>query len=186
MSWKGGGRSVRDEAEARSCFAAMEAEGTTVYGYAVAHGVSASSLYRWRNRLGIETPAAELVARRSAPSPAASAAVAPGEPARPALRSPADEDEARALLDAFAAEGGDLAAYCRARGLSTDAMYRWRGRLATGGEDGAGETARLVEIHATPAPRARYELRVRGVRVLVDDDFRDETLARLLRVARAC
>jgi hypothetical protein len=45
MSWKGGGRSVREEAEARACFAAMEAEGTAVYGFAVVHGVSASSLY---------------------------------------------------------------------------------------------------------------------------------------------
>ena len=185
MSWKGGGRSVRDEAEARACFAAMEAEGTTVYGYAVAHGVSASSLYRWRNRLGIETPEAEPVGRRSASAPAPSRADAHGELARPAPHSPADEDEARSLLDAFAVEGGDLAAFCRARGLSTDAMYRWRGRLATEGEvDAVGP--RLVEVCATPASRARYELRVRGVRVLVDDDFRDETLVRLLRVARAC
>jgi transposase-like protein len=184
MSWKGGGRSVRDEAEARACFAAMEAAGTTVYGYAVAHGVSASSLYRWRNRLGIETPEAEPVGRRPAPAP--SAADVPGEHARPVPRSPADEDEARSLLGAFTAEGGDLAAFCRVRGLSTDAMYRWRARLATEGEVDAVGGPRLVEVCATPAPRARYELRVRGVRVLVDDDFRDETLARLLRVARAC
>lgn len=182
MSWKGGGRSVRDEADARACFAAMEVEGTTVYGYAVAHGVSASSLYRWRNRLGLETSAGQPPSPPPSGAPPAVVSDVPAEPTRPALRSPADEDEARALLDAFADEGGDLAAFCRARGLSTDAMYRWRSRLAAAGED----TPRLVELHASAAPKARYELRVRGVRVLVGDDFRDETLARLLRVARAC
>jgi hypothetical protein len=65
-------------------------------------------------------------------------------------------------------------------------MYRWRNRLAATGEGAAPEGPWLVEVHARAAQRTRYELRVGDVRVVVDDDVREETLARLLRVARSC
>jgi hypothetical protein len=45
----------------------------------------------------------------------------------------------------------------------------------------------LIELVPTPALRAaRYVVRVGDVAIEVDDDFSDETLARVVRVLRAC
>lgn len=89
-----------------------------------------------------------------------------------------DEADARACL--AAAEGAStLNAWCRSHGVSAGSLHAWRRRLA-------GATVRLVELTLPPAPSARYEVVVGDVRVVVGDDFHDDTLARLLQVVRAC
>ena len=62
-------------------------------------------------------------------------------------------------------------------------LYRWRLRLC------GTPTLRLLEVVPPPAAsreKPRYTLRVGTVQVEVGDDFVEETLARLLRVAAAC
>lgn len=125
MSWKGGGRTVKDAEDARQCLAAAMAEGMTLYGWCTANNVAPSRLYRWRQRL-----AAAAVGEPQFVEVTAAAPVAPARP--PAI-------------------------------------------------------LQLAPPPVPPAaPPARYEVHVGGCHVVVGDDFRDEILARLLRVVRAC
>ena len=95
-----------------------------------------------------------------------------------------DEDDAWELLDEWEASGLELRDFCEQRGINGRSLNCWRLNL------GAREpepTLRLVEVvTAQPAHKAEYRVAVGDVVVQVDDDFRDDTLARLLRVVSAC
>lgn len=167
MALQNPGRAIRDEAEARACIAAMEQGGLSLVAYATANALSSRSLNRWRGR---------LTAGREAESKAS-----------PVPRL--DAKRARAMLAEWQAAGGDLATFCRNRGLSVDSMYAWKARL-TGKRAFAPREPRMVELVREPPPvqpsAARYELVVGGVRVIVGDDFREETLRRLVAAVSPC
>lgn len=157
MPFSTGGRKVVDEADARACLEAMRAAQTNLTDWCARNGVSRRSLYEWRYRL----------ARRESG-------------ATKALPPRLSAIEAAKLLETWREEGGDLASFCRRHGISADTMYRWRVRLSP-----PPSPPRLVEV-AVPTPVARYELVAGRVRVLVGDDFTEETLTRLLRAALSC
>lgn len=168
------GRTIRAEADARACFAAMEAEGLSAMGYARAHGVSTRSLTRWRKILNTAASAAPAgVATDSRPG------------------SRLDVERIEAMLADWAEAGGDLATFCRARGLplpATAAAQSGGGR----GKRAAPAGVRLVEVVAAApkpeqaAPPARYEVVLGGVSVVVGDDFREDTLRRLMAAVSPC
>lgn len=58
-------RRVRDEADARSCLAAVEASGMTLYPWARANGVAVRSLGRWRERVALIDAQTQREASRS-------------------------------------------------------------------------------------------------------------------------
>ena len=138
-----------------------------LYGWARANGVAVRSLGRWRERVAL----VDAQAKRGTPPPRV-------------MR----EEEARRLLAEWAEAGGPLAVWCREKGVPSDALYRWRDRLAATGD--ATEVPRLVEVTVPAAPMvdvaARYDVVVGRFRVVVGEDFADATLARLLRVVASC
>ena len=111
-------------------------------------------------------------------------------------------EEAHRLLDELAASGEDATAFCRQAGIDGRSLNCWRlnlrRRKVDAGDGGTGPL-RLVEV-GWPEPGAavgvsgsracgesgRYRVEVADAVVEVDDSFRDETLARLLAVVRAC
>jgi len=115
------------------------------------------------------------------------------------LRKIRDEEDARACLREVEAAGGDLGAWARAHGVDGRSLLAWRLNLARRGRpaprrDGASSKVtastpvQLVElVPATPLyAAARYVVRVGDVELELDDDFRDETLRRLVGVLRSC
>lgn len=93
-----------------------------------------------------------------------------------------DEVDARACL--AAAQGSEtLNAWCRANGVSAGCLHAWRRKLS---KRWKREDVRLVELSVPRRVAARYEVVLGEVRVVVGDDFQDETLSRLLRVVAAC
>ncbi len=58
-------RRVRDEADARSCLASVEASGMTLYPWARANGVAVRSLGRWRERVALIDARTQREAPRS-------------------------------------------------------------------------------------------------------------------------
>jgi hypothetical protein len=89
--------------------------------------------------------------------------------------------EAEELVAAWQASGEPLSAWCSRQGIDGRSLRYWVDRVPS-------PVLRLVEL-TPPRPshsRSGVCVRVRGMAVLVDDDFSDETLARVLRVVRAC
>ena len=106
-------------------------------------------------------------------------------------RKVTDVDEARGLLVDWEQSGERMSAWCEKRGInwySLSAFKGWYRGPATGTE--------LVEVELrselppvevpNSAPAARYRIVVGDVTVEVDDDFRDDTLKRLLRLVASC
>lgn len=96
-----------------------------------------------------------------------------------------DEDDAQQLLGQWEESGLEFRDFCERRGVDGRSLHCWLLNL----EARAPEPAplRLVEVMAPPPTRkAAYRLSVGEVHIEVDDDFNDDTLARLLRVAAAC
>jgi hypothetical protein len=96
------------------------------------------------------------------------------------------EDEAESLLQAWSASGERMSAWCASRGLnwySLSAFKGWRGVRTD-------PPAFAELVVATPVPfeagAARYRVEVGPVTVEVGDDFREETLRRLLHAVRSC
>lgn len=160
-------RRIRDETDARASLAAVEASGMRLYGWARENGVAVRSLGRWRERIALIDAQAKRGTRE-----------------RGAMRA----EEAQQLLSEWEHGGGPLAVFCREKGVSSDALYRWRERLAA--STGTPEVPRLVEVTVPAASKAeaaaRYDVVVGRFRVVVGDDFADATLARLLRVVTSC
>lgn len=106
-----------------------------------------------------------------------------------------DELEARILLAKLAKTGGDLRAFARTHGIDGRSLNAWHHNLARRGraaprskKTGTEAPMRLVELVPTAGAvaSARYTVRVGVAEVEVGDDFRADTLARLLEVLRAC
>lgn len=113
------------------------------------------------------------------------------------LRKVEDEIEARVLLAKVDASGGDVGAWCRAHGFDGRSLSAWRTNLARGRAPGRRRTRpaaatsvaplRLVElVPTTTISASRYVVRVGAIAVELGDDFREETLRRLLEVLRPC
>lgn len=105
------------------------------------------------------------------------------------MRKIEDEREARAFLKAAKSAGVPLKAWARARGIDGRSLNAWRinlGRAA--GRPRGRATPRLVELVPAPetSPIGRYAIRVADVTVELGDDFREETLVRIVRALRAC
>ncbi len=89
----------------------------------------------------------------------------------------------RELIEAQAASGLSIGAYCRRRGVSTASFYAWRRRLA---EQATPRflPVRVAEVIASDepsAPRPAVELeRADGVRIRVFDGARRETICDVL------
>ena len=105
------------------------------------------------------------------------------------MRKIVDEREARAFLKAARRAGLPLKAWARSHGIDGRSLNAWRLNLGRSGSDaGSASTLRLVELVPGPAgaSRGRYTLRIGDVTIELGDDFREETLARLVRALRAC
>ena len=105
------------------------------------------------------------------------------------MRKIEDEREARAFLKAAKSAGVPLKTWARTRGIDGRSLNAWRinlGRARSGARIPA--PPRLVEL--VPAPKARsggrYVVRVADATLELDDDFRDETLVRIVRALRSC
>jgi hypothetical protein len=97
-----------------------------------------------------------------------------------------DRAEAADLLGEWQASGARMSDWCRARGLNWYSLNAYRGR----GVVPVDPEPQFVELTlATPpvmtAP-GRYHVRLDGIEVEVDDNFREDTLVRLLGVLAAC
>ena len=103
------------------------------------------------------------------------------------LRKVRDHEDAVELLDALERSGRSLVDFCRARGVDGRSLNCWRHNLQRGrGASSPGLC--LVEL-ATSRPPSRpplYRVLLGEFEVEVDDDFRNDTLARLLAVVAAC
>lgn len=104
-----------------------------------------------------------------------------------------DELEARILLAKAAKSGGDLRSFARAHGIDGRSLNAWRMNLERRGQPAsvasrstADVPLRLVELVPSATASARYTVRVADAEVELGDDFRADTLARLLEVLRAC
>lgn len=97
-----------------------------------------------------------------------------------------DHEEAVELLDALERSGRSLADFCRGVGVDGRSLNCWRQNLRRS-EASATSGLRLVELTPTRpvSPPALYRIMVGGLEVEVDDDFRADTLARLLAVVVA-
>jgi hypothetical protein len=108
------------------------------------------------------------------------------------MRKIEDARDARACVKAARTAGLSLGAWARRHGVDGRSLHAWSVNLAR--SPSATATAivakpRLIEL-LPPAGAARgpvrYVVRVGDAAVEVGDDFQDETLARVVRVLRAC
>jgi hypothetical protein len=102
-----------------------------------------------------------------------------------------DALDAQACLDAAKAAGLAPRDWARQHDLDARSLHVWRIHLARrASRDSAPPSSgpRLVELVPTPPsrPPSRFVLHVAGAVVELDDNFREESLARLVRVLRAC
>ncbi len=102
-----------------------------------------------------------------------------------------DALDAHACLDAAKAAGLAPRDWARQHDLDARSLHMWRVLLARrASRDSAPPSSgpRLVELVPAPLsrPQSRFVLHIAGVIVELDDDFREESLARLVRVLRAC
>ncbi len=95
-----------------------------------------------------------------------------------------DENDARALLGEWEVSGLELRDFCELRGVDGRSLNCWR--LNLGGRERPAGPLRLVELVGPPPRHAEYRVAVGDLVVHVDDDFRGDTLARLLRVVASC
>jgi|WetSurMetagenome_2_1015567.scaffolds.fasta_scaffold237181_3 hypothetical protein len=102
---------------------------------------------------------------------------------RQGLRRVRDEGEARNLLAQQRLSGLSLRDWCNVEGIKAHSLAWWKIRL----QDSA---IRLVEVTpmTPPAahPEARYIVHVGDLAIEVSDDFKEDTLGRLLDVLSRC
>jgi hypothetical protein len=101
-----------------------------------------------------------------------------------------NERDARACLRAAKAAGVSAGEWARDNGVDGRSLNAWRINLtrAGAGVEGLAPKLRLVELVPTAPHRAdaRYVVHLDGARIEITDDFREETLVRLVRALRAC
>lgn len=106
------------------------------------------------------------------------------------MRKIADARDARACLKAAKSAGLELGAWARAHGVDGRSLHAWKVNLARSPSTitASRRTPRLIELVPVPASRAstRYVVRIGDAAIEIGDDFADETLARAVRVLRAC
>ncbi|GEM_PF-3993319 len=100
------------------------------------------------------------------------------------VRKVRDRVEARALLAEWEASGERMSSWCAARGISWYSLSACKGWTRRSGP-------RLVEVEVggtleTARSEATYTVVIGDLRVEVDDDFRADTLQRLLRTVASC
>ena len=89
----------------------------------------------------------------------------------------------RELIEAQAASGVSIGAYCRRRGVSTASFYAWRRRMAEQATPRflPVRVAKVALSNEPSAPRPAVELeRTDGVRIRVFDGARRETICDVL------
>ncbi len=100
-----------------------------------------------------------------------------------ARRKISGKSEAVALLEEWRSESVDFKVFCKERGIDGRSLQCWRMNFSRR----EPEPVRLLEL---TIPReenvACYQIRVGDFTVEVNDDFRDETLSRLLTVVGRC
>lgn len=99
------------------------------------------------------------------------------------------ERDARACVKAAKAAGLSLGAWARRHGVDGRSLHAWSVNLARASPSpSAVPKPKLIELVPTPAPRvgARFVVHLGDAVIEVGDDFHDETLARVVRVLRAC
>ncbi len=102
-------------------------------------------------------------------------------------RKARDRGEACSLLDEWSTSGLELRAFCRRRGIDGRSLHCWRLNLRDSFDEASPAPIRLVEVRPTrPLRASHYQVTVGEVVIQVDDDFHDDTLARILRLAAAC
>lgn len=104
-----------------------------------------------------------------------------------------DRDDAERLLDAWDGSTGDLPEFCARVGVDGRSLHCWAlnlGRLPRPREKQRPSAVGLVELAVRGAPATAplglYRVVVGDLAVEVDDGFREDTLARLLRVVARC
>jgi len=102
-------------------------------------------------------------------------------------RKVADRSDAEALLASWQESGLGLAEFSRSEGVDGRSLHCWRLNLRRQKQapQQPAPRLRLVEL-ALPAHQARYRVIVDDLQIEIGDDFREDTLARLLRVVGAC
>jgi hypothetical protein len=98
------------------------------------------------------------------------------------------ERDARACVKAAKAAGLSLGAWARTHGVDGRSLHAWSVNLGLAARSTIAKPT-LIELVPTPTtlrPPARYVVRIGDAAIEVDDDFADETLARLVRAVRAC
>lgn len=107
-------------------------------------------------------------------------------------RKVVDRDDAQRLLKAWGAGTDDLPDFCARVGVDGRSLHCWAlnlGRLPRPREEQRPSAVGLVELSVRGAPvtaPALYRVVVGDLAVEVDDGFREDTLARLLRVVARC
>ena len=99
------------------------------------------------------------------------------------------ERDARACVKAAKAAGLSLGAWARGHGVDGRSLHAWSVNLARTSPSSAAITKpTLIELVPTPSPRvgSRFVVHLGDAAIEVGDDFQDETLARIMRVLRAC
>ncbi|MCP4240441.1 MAG: hypothetical protein GY772_07730 [bacterium] len=121
---------------------------------------------------------------------------------RTARRKITNAEEALRFLDQLSGFDGDLPAFCLREGIDGRSLNCWRRNLARRGAAGdqCPSELRIVEVawplsqvsapegdgEADGQQMGRYRVSVADAVIEVDDAFREDTLARLLAVVRAC
>ena len=100
------------------------------------------------------------------------------------VRKIRDRQDAIESLEAAAASGLPRAVWARSQGIDGRSLNCWRQNLGWG----AASVETIVElVPSEPSARVgRYVLRVDGLEIELDDQFREDTLTRLLRVVASC
>ena len=101
----------------------------------------------------------------------------------------ADREEAELLLAEWRASGVSLTAFAGTLGIDGRSLNCWRRNLARREQPRQPQPLRLLELASTAAPpreAATYRVQLGGIEVVVGDDFREDTLERLLKVVAQC
>jgi len=94
--------------------------------------------------------------------------------------------EAFELLAEFEASGERISDWCAARSINWYSLNAYQSRRAIAGTRESEFVELTVATSSVPAETARYQVRVCGVEIEVDDQFREDTLVRLLGVLATC
>ena len=99
-----------------------------------------------------------------------------------------NEQDARACLRSAKAARLSIGEWARDNGVDGRSLNAWRINLSRSRAPKEGAKPRLVELVPAAPSRAdaRYVVHVDGARIELADDFREETLVRLVRALRAC